>query len=120
MPLSLKEFNAFCGGLPATTFVEQWGGAQVWKVGGKVFAVAWFEKGHEPGITFKVSDIGCEVLKDAPGCRGAPYFASRGMKWIQSYEKPGLSKNELKGYLKVSHTLVAEGLPKRVRKELCV
>lgn len=120
MPLTLREFNAFCGGLPATTFVEQWGGAQVWKVGGKVFAVAWFEKGHEPGITFKVSDIGWEVLKDAPGCRGAPYFASRGMKWIQSYEKPGLSKSELKGYLKVSYQLVAEGLSRKVRREIGV
>ena len=120
MPLSLKAFNTFCGSLPAATFVEQWGGAQVWKVGGKVFAVAWFEKGHEPGITFKVSDIGWEVLKDAPGCRGAPYFASRGMKWIQSFEKPGRSARELKGYLKVSHHLVAEGLPKRVRKEIGV
>ena len=120
MPLSLKAFNAFCGSLPATTFVEQWGGAQVWKVGGKVFAVAWFEKGHEPGITFKVSDIGWEVLKDAPGCRGAPYFAARGMKWIQSYAKPGLSARELKGYLEVSHGLVAEGLSKRVRREIGV
>ena len=120
MPLSRKEFNAFCAGLPAATFVEQWGGAQVWKVGGKVFAVAWFEKGHEPGITFKVSDIGWEVLKDAPGCRGAPYFASRGMKWIQSYAQPGLSKKELKGYLEVSHRLVAEGLSRKVRKEIGV
>ena len=92
----------------------------MWKVGGKVFALAWFEMGHEPRITFKVSEIGWEVLKDAPGCRGAPYFASRGMKWIQSYARPGLSKAELKRYLKASHMLVAEGLPKRVRKEIKV
>ena len=30
MPLSRAEFNTFCGRLPATSFVEQWGGAQVW------------------------------------------------------------------------------------------
>ena len=118
MPLTLREFNAFCGSLPATTFVEQWGDAQVWKVGGKMFACAWFEKGHEPGITFKVSDIGWEVLKDAPGCRGAPYYASRGMKWIQSYAQPGLSKAEMKEYLRVSHAVVAEGLSRKARKEL--
>ncbi|MCP5365835.1 MAG: MmcQ/YjbR family DNA-binding protein, partial [Hyphomicrobiales bacterium] len=27
------EFNAFCRSLPATTYVVQWGGSHVWKVG---------------------------------------------------------------------------------------
>lgn len=118
MALTLREYNAFCGSLPAATFVEQWGGAQVWKIGGKVFAIAWFEKGHEPGITFKVSDIGWEVLRDAPGCRPAPYMASRGLKWIQSYARPGLSKKEVKAYLTASYQMVADALPARSRKQL--
>ncbi len=121
MPLTVREYNAFCKSLPATSHVVQWGGAHVWKVGGptgKVFAVAWFEAGHEPGITFKVSDIGWEVLRDAPGCKPAPYFASRGMKWIQSFDRPGLSKSELKQYLRMSHRLAAAGLPKKTRREL--
>lgn len=118
MSLTLREFNFFCKSMPGATFVEQWGGAQVWKVGGKVFAIAWFGKGHEPGITFKVSDIGWEVLRDAAGCRPAPYMASRGLKWIQSFEKPGLSKSELKGHLKASYQMVFEALPKRVRAGL--
>ena len=80
--------------------------------------MAWFETGHEPGITFKVSDIGWEVLRDAPGCRPAPYMASRGLKWIQSYAKPGLSKGELKGYLRASYAMVAQALPRRVRSAL--
>ena len=42
------------------------------------------------------------------------------MKWIQSYAQPGLSKKELKGYLEVSHRLVAEGLSRKVRKEIGV
>jgi predicted DNA-binding protein (MmcQ/YjbR family) len=118
MPLGKQEFNAFCAALPGATFVEQWGGAQVWKVGGKVFAIAWFERGHEPGITFKVSDIGWEVLRDAPGCRPAPYMASRGLKWIQSYASPGLSKQEVKAYLKASYGLIVDALPRRIRREL--
>jgi predicted DNA-binding protein (MmcQ/YjbR family) len=119
--LTYKEFNAFCGSLPATSHVVQWGGSHVWKVGGdkgKVFAIGGWERGHHPGITFKVSDIGWEVLRDAPGCRPAPYLASRGMKWIQSYDEPGLSKAELKRYLKASWELAAAGLPKKVRVEL--
>jgi predicted DNA-binding protein (MmcQ/YjbR family) len=120
MPLSRAEFNAFCGGLPATAFVEQWRGAQVWKVGGKVFAMGWFEPDRQPEITFKVSDIAWEVLRDAPGCRPAPYMASRGMKWIQSFARPGLSKRELKAYLVASHGLVVSALPKRTRQNLAL
>jgi predicted DNA-binding protein (MmcQ/YjbR family) len=117
LPLTYREFNAFCGSLPATTYVVQWGGAHVWKVGGKVFAIGGWERGRHPGITFKVSDIGWEMLREAPGCRPAPYLASRGMKWIQSYDR-GLSKAELKQYLKGSHALVTAGLSKKKRAEL--
>ncbi len=118
MPLTYREFNAFCGSLPATSHVVQWGGSHVWKVGGKVFAIGGWQRGHHPGVTFKVSDIAWEILRDAPGCRPAPYLASRGMKWIQNYDAPGLGKAELKQYLKASHALVAAGLSKKKRAEL--
>ena len=55
-PLTYDQFNKFCRALPATTYVNQWGGAHVWKVGGKVFAIGgWVD--DEPGFTFKVSHI---------------------------------------------------------------
>jgi len=118
MPLSRGEFNAFCGRLPATSFVTQWGGAQVWKVGGKVFAMAWFQKGREPEITFKVSDIGWEVLREASGCRPAPYMASRGLKWIQSYAAPGLGKPEVRSHLRASYEMIVSALSPKMRREL--
>ena len=118
MPLSYREFNAFCGSLPATTHVVQWGGAHVWKVGGKVFAIGGWERGHHPGITFKVSEIVYEILRDAPGCRPAPYLASRGMKWIQSYDQPGLDDAQLREYLEESYRIVSLGLTKKLQKEL--
>jgi predicted DNA-binding protein (MmcQ/YjbR family) len=62
------EFKAFCRALPATTHVVQWGGSHVWKVGGKVFAIA-SGKNDEPSVTFKVSDIAYEMLKERPGLR---------------------------------------------------
>ena len=37
--MTLAEYNAFCAALPATSHVVQWGGTDVWKVGGKVFAL---------------------------------------------------------------------------------
>ena len=111
------QFNAFCRRLPATSYVVQWGGSHVWKVGGKVFAIASGE-GDEPRFTFKVTDIAYEMLKDRPGLRPAPYLASRGMKWIQHFAQPGLSDADLRDYLRQSHVIVASGLSKKRRAEL--
>ena len=111
------EYNAFCRKLPATTHVVQWGGAHVWKVGGKVFAIGGWHEDH-PAITFKVNDIAYEMLKDAPGLRPAPYLASRGMKWIQHYKKPGLPDADLRAYIRQSYVIVSEGFSKKKRIEL--
>lgn len=111
------EFNAFCRALPATTHVVQWGGADVWKVGGKVFAIGGWDE-DEPSFVFKVSDLSYEILKEQPGLRPAPYLASRGLKWIQHYAKPGLSDGDLRDYIRRSHAIVAQGLSKKKRGEL--
>ena len=116
--MTYEEYNAFCGSLPATTYVCQWGGSHVWKVGGKVFAIGGWKKDGEVGITFKTSDLSYEILKEQPGLRPAPYLASRGMKWIQHYAEPGLDDDGLKLYLTESHRIVAQGLSKKKRKEL--
>ncbi len=115
--MTLAEFNKFCGTLPAATYVAQWGGSQVWKVGGKLFAVGG-EADGAPRFTFKVTEIGYEMLKALPGLRPAPYLASRGLTWIQHYGKPGLSTRELKDYLRQSHRIVAQGLSKKKQREL--
>jgi predicted DNA-binding protein (MmcQ/YjbR family) len=115
--MTYDEFNEFCRGLPATSYVVQWGGSHVWKVGGKVFAIGGWSD-DRPAYTFKVSDIAYEVLKEQPGLRPAPYLASRGMKWIQHYAAPGLSDDALEDYLRQSHRIVASGLSKKRQKEI--
>lgn len=111
------EFNAFCRSLRAAAHVVQWGGSDVWKVGGKVFAIGRAE-GRQLWVTFKASGIAYELLKERPGLRPAPYLASRGLTWIQHFAKPGLRDAELRDHIRQSHQLVAQGLPKRVQKEL--
>ena len=108
------DYNTFCRALPATTHVVQWRGAHVWKVGGKVFAIAHWDDG-EASITFKAGDIAYEMLKAQPGLRPAPYLASRGMKWIQHYAKPGLNDTELRDYIHRSHDIVSRGLPRKLK-----
>lgn len=127
--MKAKQFNDFCRRLPATSHVVQWGGHDVWKVGGKVFAIGGLRHdGPEDGgaggsgaplaVTFKVSEVAFEILKEQPGLRPAPYLASRGLLWIQHYGRPGLSDAELKDYLARSHALVAAGLSKKTRRAL--
>lgn len=115
--LTNAEFNAFCESLPATTHVVQWRGADVWKVGSKVFALGG-EQEEGPWFTFKVSKIAYEMLRERPGLRPAPYFATRGMSWIQHYQSPGLSHAEMEEYLRQSHRLVSLGLSRKKRHEL--
>ena len=115
--MTYDEFNAFCRALPATTYVVQWGGSHVWKVGGKVFAIGGWDDGA-PRFTFKVTKLSYEILKDQPGLRPAPYLAARGMTWIQHYDAPGLADDALKDYLRQSHRIVAAGLTKKLRREL--
>lgn len=115
--MTYDQFNTFCKSLAATSHVVQWGGSHVWKVGGKVFAVGgWGD--DAPAFTFKVSADDFDVLEDRPGLRPAPYFASRGMDWIQHFAPPGLPDHELKKYLAESHRLVSLGLTKTKQREL--
>lgn len=115
--MTYEQFNAFCRALPHTIHVVQWGGSDVWKIGGKVFAIGGWEA-NAPAFTFKVSEIAFHLLKDKPGFRPAPYLASRGMSWIQHYAKPGLSSGDLNDYIRQSYRIVAASLPMKKRAEL--
>jgi predicted DNA-binding protein (MmcQ/YjbR family) len=115
--MTRDALNAFCRTLPVTTHVVQWGEADVWKVGGKVFAIIGGTPG-QPTVSFKVSEIAFDVLKEQAGLRPAPYLASRGMTWIQHFGKPGLRAAELRDIIRQSHAIVAQGLTKKARAAL--
>lgn len=115
--MKTADYNDFCASLKATSHVVQWGGAHVWKVAGKVFAIGSSEAGDQLAVTFKCSEMAFELLKDAPGLRPAPYLASRGMSWIQRQTATSMSDADLWDYIRESHRLVAAKLPKRIRAE---
>jgi predicted DNA-binding protein (MmcQ/YjbR family) len=109
-------YNAFCAGLPATTYVMQWGGSHVWKVGGKVFCIGGGTEAV-PAFSFKASEIGFMVLPERAGFRPAPYLASRGLKWIEA--QAGLvDGDELRDLIQTSYRLVLAGLSRKKRREL--
>ena len=78
--MTLEDYNTYCDGLGQTTHVVQWGGSHVWKIGGKVFAMGTPDGDHLAACTFKVRPISFYILKEQPGCQGAPYLASRGIQ----------------------------------------
>ncbi len=116
--MTLDEYNRFCACLPHVSHVVRWGGAHVWKVAGKVFAIAGQGEGGGAAITFKVSEISYDLLKDRPGLRPAPYLGSRGMTWIQHISGQSMDDAALRDYLAESHRIVAAGLSKKTRIEL--
>lgn len=116
--MTREEYNGFCATLPATSHMVQWGNADVWKVGGKVFAVGGWSDGDKLAVTFKVSDLAFDILSEQPGCRPAPYLASRGMKWIQRYGAESMDDQALRDYITESHRLVSLNLTKKLRAEL--
>lgn len=113
--MTLDEYNDFCASLPAATHVVQWGGAHVWKVGGKVFAIAGWDEGDVTYVTFKCSELAFSILKEQAGLRPAPYLASRGMSWIQRQTKQTMDDGALRDYLSESHRLVSQKLTRKVR-----
>ena len=115
--MTYDDYNSFCAALPVTTYVMQWGGSHVWKVGGKVFCIG-AGTDDAPAFSFKFSDIAFMVLPEQKGFRPAPYLASRGFTWIQHFGPPGLPDSDLRDYLRESHRIVARGLSKRLRMEL--
>lgn len=119
--MNLSAFNSFCDLLPHSFHVVQWGGVHVWKVGGmkgKMFALAFPELQKQLAITFKVSPMSYDILKEQEGLRPAPYLASRGMTWIQRVSNKTMDDDALQDYLAESHRLCGLALPKRVQMDL--
>ncbi|MEL7543340.1 MAG: MmcQ/YjbR family DNA-binding protein [Pseudomonadota bacterium] len=120
------HYNAFCRALPHATHVRQWGNADVWKIGGKVFAIGGWntdDAAHAEvdaflSVTFKCSSISYDLLREQEGCRPAPYLASRGMKWIQRTSRASLDDDGLEAYLRESYRLASLNLTKKLQKEL--
>lgn len=116
--MTLEEYNACCAALPHARHVVQWGGAHVWKVAGKVFAIAGWSDGAGLAVTFKCSPMSFELLKTQPGLRPAPYLASRGLKWIQRVSSESMDAAALKDYIRESYRLASLSLPKAAQTRM--
>jgi predicted DNA-binding protein (MmcQ/YjbR family) len=108
--LTREQIEAAAMALPAVTKVIQWGASDVYKVGGKVFAICGDE-----GVSFKVTEIGFVALTEAGPGRQAPYCA-RG-QWVNAPLAP-TAPSDLRDWLRTAHSLIAAKLTRRARAEL--
>lgn len=115
--MNRQNFNAFCDQLPGTTNVVQWGGASVWKVGGKIFAICsnWGENDTDC-VSFKCSNLSYQILTEQDGIVPAPYLARA--KWVQVRDNQSLSDEDIKSYITEAHKIIGGKLTKKIQAEL--
>ena len=106
-----EQFDKAALALPAATMTVQWGADQVYKVGGKMFAVL-----GEGGFSFKASDVAFEVLTETGPGVPAPYMARA--KWVRFYDLAAADESEVADWLKTAHGLIAAKLTKKARAEI--
>jgi predicted DNA-binding protein (MmcQ/YjbR family) len=111
--LTRDDVEAVALALPATTKVVQWGESNVYKVGGKVFAMC-----HPTGgLSFKVSPIGFVALTEGGPGRQAPYCAKG--HWV-NVALDQAADEDITDWLGNAHGLIAAKLTKVQRRELAL
>ncbi len=113
--MDIEWIRQHCLSLPHTTEQVQWHSDLVFKVGGKMYAVA----PTEPApvfLSFKCSDENFAELVERPGVVPAPYLARA--KWVALQSEAALSRIEIRRLLGQSYELVLGKLPPSVRASL--
>jgi len=114
--MNLERLRACCMGFPGATEQIQWGDDLVFKVGGKMFAVAATNPAAPYQLSFKCSDEGFAELVEQDGMAPAPYLARA--KWVALERFEALSDAELKSRLREDYDLVMAKLPKKQRETI--
>jgi predicted DNA-binding protein (MmcQ/YjbR family) len=103
-----------CMSFPHATEKLQWE-SLVFKIGGKMFAVAPLEP-TRVWLSFKCGPDEFADLTERPGIIPAPYLARA--QWVALETEDALNAAELKQYLRQAYDLVLEKLPKKTKAAL--
>lgn len=114
--MTLERFRALCLNLPGATEQMQWEVDAVFKVGGKMFAVACTDHATYPDAkmcSFKCDDATFADLVEREGVVPAPYLARA--KWVALEDWSALDDREIATLVAQSHALVLARLPKKTQ-----
>jgi predicted DNA-binding protein (MmcQ/YjbR family) len=113
--MNIDLLRKICLAFPNTTEQIQWEHALVFKVGGRMFAVARLEPGPV-WLSFKCSDEAFAELTERPNIIPAPYLARA--QWIGLETEDAITNAELTELLKEAYHLIFEKLPRTVQVKL--
>jgi predicted DNA-binding protein (MmcQ/YjbR family) len=105
----------YCLSLPHTTENVQWGNDLVFKIAGKMYAVAAFDVG-EHWLSCKCTPGEFAELVERPGIVPAPYLARA--HWVALETEDSLPRAEVKRLLQQAYDLIFSKLPKKTQASL--
>jgi predicted DNA-binding protein (MmcQ/YjbR family) len=113
--MNIDWLRKLCLSFPGATEQIQWGDDLLFKVGGKMFAVAPLEPAPVC-LSFKASPENFVELTERAGIIPAPYLARA--QWVALESRDALTLKELARLLGESYELIAAKLPKKTRESL--
>ena len=109
--MTLEKLRKHCLSYPGATEEIQWGADLVFKVGGKMFAVAATEPSARQRLSFKCSAETFAELLETEGIEPAPYLARA--KWVALERLDTIGDRELEARIRESYDLVFAKLTKK-------
>ncbi|HWY06994.1 MAG TPA: MmcQ/YjbR family DNA-binding protein [Candidatus Acidoferrales bacterium] len=113
--MDIDQLRKLCLSFPGATEQIQWGDDLLFKVGGKMFAVAPLEPA-KIWISLKASPENFAELTERPGVLPAPYLARA--KWIALESQDALPAAQITQLLRESYELVLAKLPRKMRESI--
>jgi predicted DNA-binding protein (MmcQ/YjbR family) len=113
--MDIDWLRKICLGFPGVTEQIQWGNDLLFKVSGRMFAIAPLEPAPVC-LTFKCSDESFAELTERPKMIPAPYLARA--KWVALETPDAVARGELQELLHTSYQLVFAKLPKRAQEQV--
>jgi predicted DNA-binding protein (MmcQ/YjbR family) len=114
--MRLQDLRKTCLALPGAAESVQWGGQNVYKVGGKMFAIVGMEGRRFAGLSLKVSPESFHILTREAGIIPAPYLARAG--WVMIKRLDVLPPPQLRAYIARSHAQVTAKLARKRQAEI--
>jgi predicted DNA-binding protein (MmcQ/YjbR family) len=114
--MNLERLRKLCLSFPGTTEQIQWGDDLVFKVGGKMFAVAAVNPAATHRLAFKCSDEGFAELVEREGIMPAPYLARA--KWVALEQFDSLGDREIQERVLEAYHLIVGKLTKKQQEAI--
>lgn len=113
--MDIESIRAYCLSLPHATEGIQWDNDLLFRISGKIFAVA--SLGISPTrLTFKCTPEKFDQLIELDGIIPAPYMARN--KWVTLERLDALDEAEVQRLVKNSYDMIFMKLPKKIRETI--